>query len=130
MRGFRGWASLLLGIVLVVIGGIPLLNKYGVIGFAIPQLSLYVLRILFVAAGVFMLWDAAHETVAGARFFMWASILFGIPIILLGVIPLLNQYGVIAFNPGFLNMSDFIANLFAAIAGLILIVDAFKATRL
>jgi len=56
--------------------------------------------------------------------------LFGVPIIALGLVPLLNQWGVIGFSPAFLNMSDFMASLFAAIAGLILIIDAFKATRL
>jgi len=130
MKGFRGWMSMILGLFLLALGGIPLANDFGWIGFTLPSLSVYLFRVLFIIAGVFMLWDAAHETIGGARFFMWTSILFGVPVILLGLLPLLHQYGIIGLNLAFLNMSEFMSNLFAAIAGLLLIVDAFKATRL
>jgi energy-converting hydrogenase Eha subunit A len=130
MKGFRGWMSLIFGLALLALGGIPLLNSFGLIGFTIPAVSVYVLRILFVVAGIFMLWDAAHETIGGGRFFMWMSILFGVPIILLGILPLLNTYGVISLNLAFLTLSTLMSNIMTAFAGLLLIVDAFKATRL
>ncbi len=121
--GLRSWASMILGLLLFLVGAIPLANKFGWIAFQMPELSQFILRILFIAAGLFLIWDATHE-IYNNRAFMILSLVFGIPVLILGLIPLLHQYGVIGFT---LPLSGFIIlDLLTAIAGLVLFLDAWK----
>ncbi len=121
--GLRSWMSMILGILLFLVGAVPLANKFGWVAWQFPELSQFILRILFLAAGLFLIWDATHE-IYNNRMFMVMSLIFGIPILILGLIPVLNQFGVIGFT---LELSGFILlEILTAISGLVLLFDAWK----
>jgi hypothetical protein len=119
----RNWISFVMGLMLLVVGGVPLLFVYKVIGFTIPSLPALVFKLLAIVGGGLLLIDATKETVHGRKVYMWLSILFGVPILALGLIPLLNQYNVISFE---VAVTELISNIIAAGAGIVLIVDAWK----
>ncbi|MBW3011158.1 hypothetical protein KY326_02995 [Candidatus Woesearchaeota archaeon] len=122
--GLRSWASMLLGAALVAIGLIPLLFSIGRIGFTIPSLPAFAFRIILIIAGVLLLWDATHEVYQQSAW-MWLSVAAGIPILILGLIPVLNQYGTIGFNLEFISIT--ILNILTIFAGIVLFIDAWKA---
>jgi hypothetical protein len=121
--GVRSWLSMLFGLALFAVGGLPLLNLFGVIDFTIPALPNLVLRIMFLVAGALLLWDASYE-VYNNKGFMWMSLIFGLPILVLGLIPVLFDYGVIGFSLDF--MPQLVSDILTAIAGVILFFDAWK----
>src|SRR3989338_2672994 len=99
--GIRSWLSLIFGLLLLAISGIPVLNDFDVIDFTLPALPDFILRIVVLVAGVLLLWDAKYEVFTG-RAWMWLSIVFGIPVFILGLIPVLNSYAVIDFTLDFI----------------------------
>jgi hypothetical protein len=119
----RNWISFIMGLVLLVVGGIPLLFFYKVIGFTIPTLPGYIFRVLAIIGGGLLLFDASKETLHGRRTYMWMSILLGVPILVIGVVPVLNAYGVISFN---VPVTELISNIITAGAGVVLFIDAWK----
>jgi hypothetical protein len=119
----RNWISFIMGLILLVVGGIPLLFFFNVIGFTIPLLPGYIFKVMAIVGGGILLIDATKETVHGRKVYMWLSIIFGVPILALGIVPLLNQYGVISFA---LPVTDLISNIITAGAGIVLFIDAWK----
>jgi hypothetical protein len=119
----RNWISFIMGVILLVVGGIPLLNMLNVIGFTIPILPGFIFKVLAIVGGFLLLIDATKETMHGRKMYMWMSILLGIPILVLGLIPVLNEFGVISFE---LPITELISNIVAAGAGLALFIDAWK----
>jgi hypothetical protein len=119
----RNWISFFMGVVLLAMGLIPLLFMYKVIGFTIPVLPALIFKILAIVGGFLLLFDATKETLHGRKLYMWMSILCGLPILALGVIPVLNEFKVIAFQ---LPVTDLISNIITAAAGLVLFIDAWK----
>jgi len=122
--GLRSWLSMILGIVLFAIGGIPLLNSFGAISYTFPALPSLILKIVFIVAGALLLWDAQHE-IYNNKGFMWMSIIFGLPILILGLIPVLNQFGVIGFGSETL-VPQLVSDILAGLAGIALFIDAWK----
>ena len=112
-----------MGLILFVVGGIPLLYFYKVIGFTIPALPGYIFRVLAIVGGFMLLLDASKETLHGRRVYMWMSIIVGIPILAVGLIPVFNQYGVISFQ---LELTELVSNIITATAGVVLFIDAWK----
>ena len=102
MMSPRKSISLLLGVVFAVLGVIPLLNLFKVISFTLPVLPEIVLRILALAGGVFLIFDAISEgpmaMMGMAQYAMFASYIAGIAILLIGLIPILNSMGTIGFT--------------------------------
>jgi len=121
---WRSWASIILGIGLIVLGGIPFLFEYGLIGFTIPELPAFALRILLIAGGILLLWDASQEVWRNPGF-MWLSLGLGVPILILGLIPLLYDYGVLPFTLDLAGTT--FLNILTAVAGVVLFIDAWKA---
>ena len=101
MGGPRKPVSLLLGLAFVILGALPLLNSFGVIGFALPPLQGLILWIVSVVGGVILLWDAISEGMAvmgiGQQVRM-LSVVGGLVLLAVGIIPILNSFGVIAFT--------------------------------
>jgi hypothetical protein len=114
---------MILGILLVAIALIPLLYSMGTIGWNIPAVPAFAFRIIMIVAGVFLLWDATHEVYQQSAW-MWLSIIAGIPIFALGLIPVLNHYGIIGWNIEFIGGT--ILNVLTAFAGIVLFIDAWK----
>ena len=122
--GFRSWLSMIFGLVLLALGGIPVLNLFGAISFTLPPLPSLVLKIVFIVAGALLLWDAQHE-IYNNKGFMWMSIIFGLPILILGLIPVLNQFGVISFGSETI-IPQMVSDILSGLAGIILFFDAWK----
>ncbi len=121
--GLRSWLSMIFGLLLFAFGGLPILNDFGTIDFVLPPLPDLIGRIVLVVAGALLLWDAKYE-VFNNRSFMWLSIVAGIPILVLGLIPVLYSYDYLSFNLEFIP--ETIYNILTGIAGLILFLDAWK----
>lgn len=122
--GLRSWLSMIFGLVLLALGGIPILNAFGAISFTLPPLPSLVLKILFIVAGALLLWDAQHE-IYNNKGFMWMSIIFGLPILILGLIPVLNQFGVVSFGSETL-IPQMVSDILSGLAGIVLFFDAWK----
>jgi len=82
----RNWISFIMGVILLVVGGIPLLYLYNVIGFTIPALPAFAFRVLAIIGGFLLLFDASKETLHGRRMYMWMSIIFGVPVVVIGLL--------------------------------------------
>ena len=103
MMGPRKPISLVLGLVFLAFGVIPLLNQFGVIGFSIPQLPKVILYIISLVGAVFLLWDAIGEGQMGmgmgmSQMLTPATFIMALVLLAIGLIPLLNSFGVIGFN--------------------------------
>ena len=121
--GLRSWLSMIIGILLAAVGLVPLLNQFGVVGWTLPAVSEFILTIIFILAGLLLIWDATHE-IYSARMFWILSLAFGLPILVLGILPILNQYGIIGFSLPLTG--TFLMHLLTAAAGLVLFIDAWK----
>ena len=122
MMGPRKIISLVLGIILLALGGIPLAGILGVFDFTLPALPAMVLWILFIIGGVWLVVDGFmagnfHPIV------MWPSIIIGLAILALGILPLLASMGIIGFVlPDFGIM---ISAIIDVVAGLLLLIGGF-----
>ena len=121
----KGWISMIVGIILLAIGLIPLLNGWGVLPFGLPGfltglLSGTVVYILAIGA-LYLIIDAFMEDVGDP--IGMTTLIVGILIFALGIITLLNSFGVIGFSIPFLN--EMIYNILFAIEGILLIIAAF-----
>ena len=122
MHESRKHISAVLGLIFLALGGIPLLNTFGVIGFTIPFGLGIGLWILAVVGGLFLLIDALKEQQEARHALSMPTAVIGLVILAFGLIPLLQMFGVIAFGlPGFvMTIADF---LFVA-AGVLLLIGA------
>lgn len=114
--------SAILGVIFLVLGVIPLLNQYGVIGFALPTVGGMILWVLAVIGGLFLLFDGFQEEQEMRKALAVPSFIIALVLLAVGLVPLLSSFGVIGFAlPGFIySIFDF---LFAA-AGLFLLIGA------
>ncbi|MAG07947.1 hypothetical protein CMO89_00585 [Candidatus Woesearchaeota archaeon] len=118
--GPRKIISLLLGLGFLALGAIPLLNKFGVIGFSLPAVPMLAIWILCVAGGIFLLVDAIAEAMENTL--RAVSAVVGLVVLAIGLIPLLNQFNVISFQlPAIGQVIDFV---FVA-GGILLIIGGF-----
>ncbi len=122
--------SLVLGIVLLVLGGIPLLNQYNVLSLTLGPLESLVGKIflyLIALGGIWLLVDAFWGD--EAELVKWAGIIVGIVLLGIGMVQLLAQFGVIAAAlPGFVSvlLTPVVYQWLFAIEGALLVVSAFS----
>ncbi len=102
MMGPRKPISLLLGIVFLAFGGLPLLHKFGVVGFTISGIPQVILHILSVVGAVILLWDAISEGMTAMmglpQMIRMATFVMALVLLAIGLIPLLNSMNVIGFS--------------------------------
>ena len=120
----KSWISFLLGLVLLILGGIPLINWLGLVAFNLPSMFLtltpQILLYIAAAGGVYLIVDVFGEW---GEWYGYASLALGIVVILAGLIPLLNYFGVIGFSiPG---LSPVVYNIVFIIEAFFLIIGAF-----
>ena len=115
-----------LGIVLFVLGGLPLLNTTGVIAFTLPAAltGLIAKIVLYLCAlgGIWLLIDAFWEDASDTT--RYTSLIVGLIVLVIGTIPLLNQFGVIGFSIPVLSMT--IYNVIFLVEGILLMWGAFQ----
>ncbi len=125
MMGPRKIMSIIMGLIFLALGSLPLLNKLGVIGFAMPALPGIVLWILGVGGGIYLIIDGFHEitSMGMGHFAMVASFIVGIVILAFGLIPLLGAAGVIAF--ALPVIAEIIVNVLFILTGILLVAGGF-----
>jgi len=116
--GARKNIGLLLGVVLLVIGIIALLNSIGLLPFSIP-FSINILSWILAAGGLYLIIESVTEF--GARRAL-ALLVAGV-ILILTLIPILNQFGILSFEiPG---LSLTIYHILLLVEGTFLTINAF-----
>jgi len=115
----------ILGIIFLVLGGVPLLNQFKVIGFSLPAVPMIVLWVLGAISGVILVFDGIKEGSESGlpKSLMLPTLIVAIALLVISVIPLLNMFNVVSFTLPAIGQI-IIDALFAA-AGLLLIIDAF-----
>jgi hypothetical protein len=101
MGGPRKPISLLLGLAFIILGGLPLLNKFGVLSFEIPPVTGVILWVLAIVGGVILMWDAISEGIMAmgiTQQIRMASIIGGLVLLAVGIIPMLHSFGMIGFD--------------------------------
>jgi len=123
---FRDWISFFIGLVLFVIGLIPLLNKFGVLKFTLPDFMLGLIGSIFfwiiAIAGTYIIIDGLIEPAGhGLHKFLLA---LGLLFIIIGLIPIMNKFGVIKLDIPFLA-NLVVYNIIITIEGLMLMTAGF-----
>lgn len=123
-EGGRSWSSLLIGFVLMVLGIIPLLNSWGVISFALPGFltSFIAVAALYIisAGGFYLLIDGFLEW---GNPMAWLTFVVALIVLVLGIIPLLNQFSLVTFTIPYLNLTLYY--IIFTIEGFFLFIGAF-----
>ena len=112
--------GLILGLILLAMGIFPLLNQFGVISFNLPYTPAgIILEIILTIGGVYLFIMGIMEDV---DFMKWVSIIAGIIVATIGILPLLANFGVLAVVP-------FLAFLYSpylyVIIGLLMLIGVF-----
>jgi hypothetical protein len=115
----KGWISLFGGIIILLLGLLPLLGQYGVIGFTLPAFLTGIVGVVFAwilaVGGLWLVIDGFMEDDS----IQVVTIIVGIVIFALGLIPILKAFAVIGF--GF-DLSPIIYNIFFVIDGLFMVI--------
>lgn len=103
----RDTLSFVIGLILLAFGIIPLLNKFGAIGWNLPgflvNMPVGVLVWIVAVAGLYILIDGFIEP--PMHIFHWLLILAGLIMMVIGLIPILHSFGTIGFTiPGMDNL--------------------------
>jgi len=120
----KGWISLILGLILVVLGVLPLLARFKILGanpiqFITNILGMNIAQYIVAIAGLVLIINAFME----ADTLRIVSLIVGVIILAAGVIPVLNGAGVIPFNIPFL--SDLVYQILFIVEGIFLVIAAF-----
>jgi len=122
----RDWISFFVGLVLFLVGFIPLLKQFKVLGFGLPiflnSLMAQIFFWIIAIAGVYIIIDGLIEP-AGHSLHIFLMIL-GFLFIIVGLIPILNKFGVISLNLSFLA-NLVVYNSIITIEGLMLMTAGF-----
>ena len=125
-EGGRSAFSFIIGIILLIVGLVPLLNQWGILGFQLPEFvnTLLGTGIIYILAfvGLFTIIDGFME---GGFTEPWGliSIVIGLIVLVLGIIPLLASFGVISFSIPFLTLTVY--KVIFSIEGIVAIIGAF-----
>ncbi len=119
----KGWLSAIGGLLLMALGGIPILNQLNLLPFSLPAfmtgLLAQLLPFILAAAALWLIIDAFMEDGG----LMYTSLIIGVLILTSGVLTILNKYAVIAFPLSFLT--PFVFNVFFVVLGFFLIIAGF-----
>ena len=121
-KGFgRKPLSLILGLVFVIIGLIPLLNGFGVIPFGLPiDVRGVILWVLAIVASVILLLDSLKMEGFGiGSQLRIVSIVGGLLLLAVGLIPILHSFGVLGFTIP--EVADTIKNVLFMVFGALLL---------
>lgn len=116
-------ASLTIGFLLLLLGGIPLLNQWGVIPFGLPGfLSSLVATIavyILAGAGIFLLVDAWGEW---GEHIGTISLVVGLVVIAVGIVHVLGAFGVL---PQLISLPMMAYNILFVIEAMLLILGSW-----
>lgn len=120
----KSMPSVLIGLILLALGGIPLLSLMGIIAFTLPTfltgiVSAIVLWLLAVG-GLYLIIESFWEFDEPIG---KVALLVGLIILAAGLIPLLQQFGIIGFG---LPIGPILYNIIFVVEGILLIISAFN----
>ena len=125
-EGGKSFVGLVVGLLLTALGIIPLLQQYKIISFGLPTflngLLGSVIMYVLAATGLYLIVQGFMEgfdSTIGK-----VTVVAGLVILVLGVIPLLSSFGVIAFSIPFLTLTIF--RVIFVIEGILLVIGAFN----
>jgi uncharacterized membrane protein len=120
--GPRKPISLLLGLAFLALGIVPLLNHFGVLEFEIPFIGETIIHVLSIIGAVFLLLDGMSEGMAFGGMqqqLKTATFIVAIVLLAVGLVPLLNTFGVIGFGlPAFVGS---LVNVLFVLTGVLLL---------
>lgn len=123
-EGGRSIASLLVGILLIVLGAIPLLHSWGALPFGLPGfLGSFIATIatyLIAAGGFYLLIDGFLQW---GNPFAWVTFSVALIVIALGLIPILYSFGALPFTLPFLSETFY--SIIFTVEGIFLFIGAF-----
>lgn len=115
--------SMTVGVILFLLGGIPLLNQWGVLPFGLPAFLSGVIvsaaAYILAGGGLFLLIDAWGEW---GEHIGQVSLILGLLVIALGLIQILGSFGVI---PALISLPLIAYNIIFVVEGVLLMIGAF-----
>lgn len=118
-EGLKSTFSFFLGLLIFVIGIVPIMNKINMTTWVIPDIPEIVMLVLLTAGGAYLVIDGFME-VPMIPSMGWLSIFTGIMVSILGVLKLLGK------TMGFLIIVQGIGiNILFTIVGFLLVIGAF-----
>ncbi len=115
------WVSLISGLIVIALGGIPLLNSWGLLGFSLPiVIGSPILLWVVAVVGAYLLIDtflSEDDTI------MWISAGVAFVILAIAIIQILNGMGIIGFGIPFITQT--VLNVLFVIEGIGLLVAGF-----
>jgi lysylphosphatidylglycerol synthetase-like protein (DUF2156 family) len=121
-EGNKSILSLILGVILLTLGIIPLLNKLDVIKWQLPPIPKIVLLVLLSTGGFYLIIDGLIEHSVGSSL-AWISIIVGLLVVTMGLIPLLNIFNIISLEFTFITVV--MINIAFVVTGILLVIGAF-----
>lgn len=116
-------ASLTIGFLLLLLGGIPLLNQWGVIPFGLPgflsNLIVTIAVYILAGAGIFLLVDAWGEW---GEHIGTISLVVGLVVIAVGIVHVLGAFGVL---PQLISLPMMAYNILFVIEAILLILGSW-----
>jgi hypothetical protein len=115
------WLSLIVGIVTTALGGIPLLNTWGLIKFTLPfALPMNILLWLVAAVGAYLLIDTF---LSEDDMMMWTSAIVSFIILAVAIVQILSSFGIIGFSIPFISLT--LLKVLFVVEGIGLIIASF-----
>jgi hypothetical protein len=118
----RDWISAVIGLILIAVGLIPLLFNFKIIGFGLPGFLSGLMSSVFfwiiAVAGVYIIIDGFIEP--AGHLLHTLLLITGLVFVIIGLIPILNQFGVFKFEIPFLS-NLVVYNIIITIEGLMLV---------
>jgi|GEM_PF-2104378 len=119
----RDTISFFIGLILLLLGLIPLLSYFKVISFTLPEFLLGIVGSIFIwiiaVAGAYIVIDGF--IVPPLHSLHWILILLGFVFLVIGLIPILHKFNVMPFTINFLE-NMVVYNIVIAVEGFLLIV--------
>jgi hypothetical protein len=119
----RDTISFFVGLLVAAVGLLPLLERFGVIGFSVPfldQVSVQVFVWLVAVFGLYVLIDGIIEPPMHSLHKI--LIVAGLVMFLIGLLPILKNFGVIGFGLPFIQGNLLLYQILLAIEGITLVI--------
>lgn len=121
-EGGKSISSIIAGLIVFVLGSVPLMGMMGIISFQIPEIPKIILQIILAASGFYLMIDGFFEFGMHPGF-AWVSIIIGFSVTLAGILTTLSDLGSFAVTLGFLTST--VIYVLYVIVGILLILGAF-----
>ncbi len=113
--------SVILGLIFIVLGALPLLNKFKILSFSLPTFPTMVLWVLALIGAIVLIIDGFKETQNMAKPIGIASIVMALILIVWGI----GSFGILPFSIPAVGI--LIIDIIFVVAGILLVIGTFAA---